>query len=56
MLQVCPSDDSHYSKQFIYECLPLLFNILRYSKVMSLHTSFISNVFVTQIIVYLPKL
>ncbi|XP_049864834.1 ankyrin repeat and BTB/POZ domain-containing protein 2 isoform X2 [Pectinophora gossypiella] len=31
-LQVCPSDDSHYSKQFIYECLPLLFNILRYSK------------------------
>ncbi|VVC91185.1 unnamed protein product, partial [Leptidea sinapis] len=32
-LQVCPSDDSHYSKQFIYECLPLLFNILRYSKV-----------------------
>ncbi|CAH4036159.1 unnamed protein product [Pieris brassicae] len=31
-LQVCPSDDSHYGKQFIYECLPLLFNILRYSK------------------------
>ncbi|XP_048481072.1 ankyrin repeat and BTB/POZ domain-containing protein 2 [Plutella xylostella] len=31
-LQVCPSDDSHYSHQFIYECLPLLFNILRYSK------------------------
>ncbi|KAL4721059.1 hypothetical protein ACJJTC_007012 [Scirpophaga incertulas] len=31
-LQVCPSDDSHYSNQFIYECLPLLFNILRYSK------------------------
>lgn len=29
-LQVCPDD---YSSQFIQECLPLLFNIFRYSKV-----------------------
>lgn len=29
-LQVCPDD---YSQQFVQECLPLLFNIFRYSKV-----------------------
>lgn len=29
-LQVCPDD---YSSQFVTECLPLLFNIFRYSKV-----------------------
>lgn len=29
-LQVCPDD---YSQQFVTECLPLLFNIFRYSKV-----------------------
>lgn len=29
-LQVCPDD---YSSQFVQECLPLLFNIFRYSKV-----------------------
>lgn len=29
-LQVCPDD---YSSQFVSECLPLLFNIFRYSKV-----------------------
>lgn len=29
-LQVCPDD---YSTQFVQECLPLLFNIFRYSKV-----------------------
>lgn len=29
-LQVCPDD---YSQQFVMECLPLLFNIFRYSKV-----------------------
>lgn len=29
-LQVCPDD---YSAQFVQECLPLLFNIFRYSKV-----------------------
>lgn len=29
-LQVCPDD---YSTQFVSECLPLLFNIFRYSKV-----------------------
>lgn len=29
-LQVCPDD---YSPQFVQECLPLLFNIFRYSKV-----------------------
>lgn len=29
-LQVCPDD---YSQQFVVECLPLLFNIFRYSKV-----------------------
>lgn len=29
-LQVCPDD---YSVQFVQECLPLLFNIFRYSKV-----------------------
>jgi hypothetical protein len=29
-LQVCPDD---YSQQFVSECLPLLFNIFRYSKV-----------------------
>lgn len=28
-LQVCPDD---YSSQFVTECLPLLFNIFRYSK------------------------
>lgn len=28
-LQVCPDD---YSAQFVSECLPLLFNIFRYSK------------------------
>lgn len=32
-LQVCPDD---YSPQFVQECLPLLFNIFRYSKVSSL--------------------
>lgn len=31
-LQVCPDD---YSSQFVTECLPLLFNIFRYSKVSS---------------------
>lgn len=31
-LQVCPDD---YSSQFVSECLPLLFNIFRYSKVIS---------------------
>lgn len=29
-LQVCPDD---YSSQFVQECLPLLFNIFKYSKV-----------------------
>lgn len=29
-LEICPDD---YSSQFIFECLPLLFNIFRYSKV-----------------------
>lgn len=29
-LQVCPDD---YGTQFVQECLPLLFNIFRYSKV-----------------------
>lgn len=29
-LQVCPDE---YSSQFVQECLPLLFNIFRYSKV-----------------------
>lgn len=29
-LHVCPDD---YSTQFVSECLPLLFNIFRYSKV-----------------------
>lgn len=33
-LQVCPDD---YSTQFVQECLPLLFNIFRYSKVKKLH-------------------
>lgn len=32
-LQVCPDD---YSSQFVSECLPLLFNIFRYSKVNSI--------------------
>uniref|UniRef100_A0A182LZN9 BTB domain-containing protein n=1 Tax=Anopheles culicifacies TaxID=139723 RepID=A0A182LZN9_9DIPT len=32
-LQVCPDD---YSQQFVTECLPLLFNIFRYSKVRTL--------------------
>lgn len=32
-LQVCPDD---YSQQFVMECLPLLFNIFRYSKVRNL--------------------
>jgi ankyrin repeat and BTB/POZ domain-containing protein 2 len=32
-LQVCPDD---YSQQFVSECLPLLFNIFRYSKVRSM--------------------
>lgn len=32
-LQVCPDD---YSTQFVQECLPLLFNIFRYSKVREL--------------------
>jgi hypothetical protein len=32
-LQVCPDD---YSQQFVSECLPLLFNIFRYSKVSSM--------------------
>lgn len=34
-LQVCPDD---YSSQFVSECLPLLFNIFRYSKVRRLPT------------------
>lgn len=34
-LQVCPDD---YSPQFVQECLPLLFNIFRYSKVRKLKT------------------
>lgn len=35
-LQVCPDD---YSSQFVTECLPLLFNIFRFSKVM--YTAFV---------------
>lgn len=34
-LQVCPDD---YSTQFVQECLPLLFNIFRYSKVSHIST------------------
>lgn len=33
-LQVCPDD---YSVQFVQECLPLLFNIFRYSKVLFIY-------------------
>lgn len=35
-LEVCPDD---YSTQFIFECLPLLFNIFRYCKVSPLFTT-----------------
>jgi len=38
-LQVCPDD---YSTQFVQECLPLLFNIFRYSKVKN-YTLFINT-------------
>lgn len=38
-LQVCPDD---YSPQFVQECLPLLFNIFRYSKV--LHNNIILTI------------
>lgn len=37
-LQVCPDD---YSQQFVTECLPLLFNIFRYSKVRPPNTTVI---------------
>lgn len=36
-LQVCPDD---YSSQFVSECLPLLFNIFRYSKVIEMLLGF----------------
>ena len=43
-LQVCPDD---YSTQFVQECLPLLFNIFRYSKVRRhINKSFLSILFI----------